>query len=214
MAGHRSAGYCSSCNRGVTIERPQKAGLMGRMRSAIKSTTDAAEWVCTKCGEPATRGFTPPPEFIPPTDPDLTIAENDPADNRARPQPAAEPSPHAETQEEPASPPQASTEPATDQKDLEANCHLCNKPVPFKKEAAKQQINCPGCQQPIVLPSSETDSSLLTTPPKITKLDDDPARPDVSKAICTVCNFELTYPKRLAGKNVECPSCSEKFILP
>lgn len=97
---------------------------------------------------------------------------------------------------------------------LEATCHLCSKPIEFEASTTGDQVTCPGCNASVILPECLEDSSALTRAPAIMKLDDDPERPDVSKALCTECNFELTYPKRLAGKNVDCPSCSVKFILP
>ena len=96
----------------------------------------------------------------------------------------------------------------------EATCHLCSKPISFDTESIGTQTTCPHCSAAVVFPDLIDDASALTRAPFIVKLDDDPERPDVSKAVCTQCNFELTYPKRLAGKHVDCPSCSVKFILP
>jgi len=233
MAGQRAAGYCSNCNRGVSIERPQAAGLMDKMRSALNKTGDDSDWVCSKCGHPASRGFNPSPEEIPShAEEDNGLKEETPVESKEteekKPAPftaevkaAAAPevtTPACPECSEPLKPGTARCEfcdkTTTTPGKLEATCHLCNKPIPFEKEMAQQQISCTACGASVVLPGVETDSSLLTSPPKIMKLDDDPERPDISKAICTECNFELTYPKRLAGKNVDCPSCSEQFILP
>jgi len=50
--------------------------------------------------------------------------------------------------------------------------------------------------------------------PAIVKLEDDPARPDVSMARCGKCDHKLAYKKNLAGRKARCPSCKEAFILP
>lgn len=228
MAGQRTAGYCTSCNRGVTIVRPQSSGLMEKMRSALSPSDDDTNWVCTKCGHPATRGFAPPrPEVSPePTlaaetqnhEPVATgkmvteTSQPDTApDNPATPdQPPIEKESAVSVFNEPPLAESSSAEPNR----RDASCHLCNNPVPFDKADADQQVNCPACHQPVVLPGAGADSSALTAPPLIIKLDDIPDRPEISKALCTQCNFELTYPKRLMGKDVDCPSCSIHFALP
>ena len=265
MAGPRTAGYCSSCNRGVSIVRPEKSGLMNRMRSALSQADDDSNWVCTKCGKPATRGFAPaptettsasdnmmptenrddevtetivtPPESPTPvqTSPELAQPAPDPVQPAPDPvQPAPDP---AQTAPAPAQATPAPAEtincpsceesiPANSEecffckrplaltKQREATCHLCNKPIPLSAETAKKQINCPTCNEGVILPGIDDDISALTSPPAVMKLDDNPDRPEISKALCTQCHFELTYPKRLTGKNVDCPSCSANFSLP
>lgn len=227
MAGQRSAGYCSGCNRGVTIVLAKKS-VLDKMRSALNQADNDANWVCTKCGQPATRGYTPPPaeatevtESMPLTPDNTTEVKGSEADDVKPDQP---------DQEQPAT----RKCPACDKLNLqeaqecsfcqktfpeptsnfEATCHLCDKPLPFDKEAAGTQINCPTCNASVRLPETDSDSSALTSPPIVVKLEDDPDRPEISKALCTQCNFEMTYPKRLAGKNVGCPSCSTNFPLP
>lgn len=233
MAANRSAGYCSNCNRGVSIVKPQPTGFMNKMRSALQQTDGDSDWVCTKCGHPATRGFAPQASDVPTPPLEEPATETAPIDVfETKPEPATEP----EAAETPASqesadkrncPKCAKTNPARAEKcsfcdqdmnlppdQLEATCHLCNQPIDFKNESAGEQVSCPNCHEFVILPVLTEDASALTTPPLILKLDDDPDRPEVSKALCTQCNFELTYPKRLSGKYVDCPSCSVKFTLP
>ena len=233
MAANRSAGYCSNCNRGVSIVKSQPTGFMNKMRSALQQTDGDSDWVCTKCGQPATRGFAPKASEVPAKPHDEPATETAPIDTFAI---KAEPAVQPEKVESPATegrvdtrncPACAKANPARAEKcsfcnqdmnlppgQLEATCHLCNKPIDFKNESAGQQVSCPSCHQTVVLPELVEDSSALTKAPPILKLDDDPDRPEVSKALCTQCNLELTYPRRLAGKYVDCPSCAEKFTLP
>ena len=244
MAGPRTAGYCSSCNRGVSIVRPEKSGLMNRMRSALNQADDDSNWICTKCGEPATRGFAPPPTEISPESDNPISTENrdvevtesivtppdSPAPIQAFPESTPSvPTPAQATVSQPETincPSCEESIPANSEecffckrplvltKQREATCHLCNNPIPLSAESAKKQINCPTCSAVVILPSVEDDVSALTSPPAVMKLDDNPDRPEISKALCTQCQFELTYPKRLTGKNVDCPSCSANFSLP
>ena len=65
MTANRAAGYCPSCNRGVSIIKPQPSGFMNKMKSALQSTDQDNGWICSKCGQPAAKGFAPPPAPAP-----------------------------------------------------------------------------------------------------------------------------------------------------
>ncbi len=203
---------------------------MEKIKSALQKNDDASDWVCTKCGEPATRGFAPPPTDVPAD----VLAEQSAAAETA-PEAVSAPQSEPKTLSSPASSPIAATHncpscskanPAMAAKcsecnsdmnlpsSYEATCHLCSEPISFDAETVGTQTTCPGCSAAVVLPELTKDASALTSPPFIIKLDDDPDRPDISKALCTQCNYELTYPKHLADKQVDCPSCAVKFILP
>ena len=230
MAGQRSAGYCPNCNRGVSIVRPQRQGFMAKMKSALQSTDDDSDWVCTKCGEPATRGFAPPPSETPAEE---VVEQAETAEATAETQPAPDIDPETAPVPETAPPSESRPCPSCNKPNpamaakcsdcgsdmnlpssYEATCHLCSEAISFDADAVGTQTTCPGCSAEVILPEMTEDASALTRAPFITKLDDDPDRPEISKALCTQCNYELTYPKRLTGKHVDCPSCAVKFILP
>ena len=228
MAGQRSAGYCSNCNRGVSITRPQRSGFMNKMRSALQSKDDDSDWVCTKCGQPATRGFSPPPQNPPseiPTEPQTAdnhgaLPESAPA-AEAAPLPASAPGSDKRDCPSCGKPnPAMAQRCASCNEDMnlptepEATCHLCSKSIRFEKTSFGRQTTCPTCKGEVVLPQHQDDASAMTSAPLVVKMDDDPERPEISKALCTGCSFELTYPRRLTGKNVDCPSCSARFELP
>ena len=50
--------------------------------------------------------------------------------------------------------------------------------------------------------------------PAIIALDNDPNRPDISKAQCSSCDKIMTYPKRMSAKRVKCPECQDVLVLP
>ena len=215
MAGqNRSAGYCVHCQRGVTIIRPTGDGFFGRIRAVVANNEDS--WVCSKCGNPATKGFSPPVDVQPET------SENSPqADqNQAGAPDSLTTSPARENQVSNVydaeindtaafSVAKVTTEPS----DPEAICHLCNHTIPFSQKDCGAVSTCPGCQASIYLPDTDM-GSLMTSSPAIIKLKDDPDRPAISKSLCTLCQFEMTYPKKLSGKEVDCPSCDSHFQLP
>ena len=62
MAGEQAAGYCSNCNRAVTIRKKSGPGLFRKVSSMISGTTAEGQWECTKCGGPASKSFAPPPQ--------------------------------------------------------------------------------------------------------------------------------------------------------
>jgi hypothetical protein len=171
MAAHtRSAGYCTHCQRGVTIVRPTGNGFFDRVRTTLTNNEDS--WVCSKCGKPATKGFTP--QVSEPL-PDKTIDAT------------------------------------------ESQTTSIDSPAPQAAHSIKTERNDPSLNDPesftIGNTHAETEPPLPTTETVI-KLKDDPTRPAISKALCTECQFEMTYPKKLKGKEVECPSCNAAFQLP
>ena len=205
----RSAGYCQHCQRGVTVIRPTGNGVFGRLRTVLTNNEDS--WVCSKCGSPATKGFAPPPEHdrqdkkgeasAPPASsgPDMITTQSAPATLQA------------ETPEQEGSftiGGNSGTPPSPG-----ATCHLCSENIPLQSEQQEGETTCPGCQQTVCLPPFDAPSPLTSSPP-VTRLDDDPDRPAISKALCSLCQFIMTYPKKLTGKEVDCPSCSTRFTLP
>lgn len=50
--------------------------------------------------------------------------------------------------------------------------------------------------------------------PPILKLDDDPARPGITRAQCNSCLKVLTYQVKFSGKSTSCPDCGLAFALP
>ena len=204
---NRSAGYCVHCQSGVTIVRPTGNGFFGRVRNTITNNEDT--WVCSKCGNPASKGFTPPPEASDAIteEPTLTVDEQHiVADNPTAPLDLG-------NQPSDNSPLNANPEIFSVATGPEAICHLCNNIIPFKPEDSNTVSTCTKCQKAVLLPEMERES-MLTTSPAIIKPEDDPERPAISKSLCTLCQFEMTYPKKLAGKEVDCPSCSTHFQLP
>jgi hypothetical protein len=171
MATHtRSAGYCIQCKRGVTVVRPTGNGFFGRIRCTLTNNEDS--WVCIKCGNPATKGFTPPA--------DESVQEK-----------VLSP---VETQDMDSDPP-------------------AHQPT----HGIKTERNDPAINNPESL--TIANSPVENEPPMsadeaVIKLKDDPARPAISKALCSLCKFEITYLKKLAGKEVKCPSCNTGFQLP
>ncbi len=204
---NRSAGYCVHCQRGVTIVRPTGDGFFGRVRTAITNNEDT--WVCSKCGNPASKGFTPPPEAsIAPSDETLLTVDNQHVVDDKLTEPL-----DLDSQTDDDSVPVDNPEMFSVATGPEAICHLCNTSLPLKPEDCNTISLCPNCQEAVLLPALESES-MLTTSPAIIKLEDDPERPEISKSLCTLCQFEMTYPKKLAGKEVDCPSCSTHFQLP
>lgn len=63
-------------------------------------------------------------------------------------------------------------------------------------------------------PAAEETPQAVEEPPAIIRLDDDPARPEVSLARCGSCDHKLAYKKTLSGKRARCPSCKGAFVLP
>lgn len=207
----RAAGYCDHCQKGVTVRRPTGKGFFGRIHTTL--TNNEESWVCSKCGNPASKGFNPPANktesagnkkvFLPPI---TTIPEGDGTSTTATDFEAATPKPDGglpfagESDTAPADAPSAT-------------CHLCQRNVPCQTVTENEPFTCPGCKKAARLPDSESDSS-LTTPLTVIKLEDNPQRPEISKSLCALCRFEMTYPKKLAGKEVDCPSCNSHFQLP
>lgn len=205
---NRSAGYCSHCQRGVTILRPSGDGFLSRVRTAIVNNDDT--WVCSKCGNPASKNFAPAVEVSATPSEEATLVLDDQ---------------HIVEDDQPAVldlDVQSLNVNAADN-DLpemfsvatgpEAICHLCSSSIPFQPSNDKTASTCPECQGLVLLPGIHNES-LLTSSPVIIKLEDDPERPAISKSLCTLCQFEMTYPKKLAGKAVDCPSCDTHFQLP
>ena len=205
---NRSAGYCAHCQRGVTVIRPSENGFFGRVRTALSNNEDS--WVCSKCGSPASKGFTPPADAPATTteetpiildeqhvvaDSPTTILDQDFQASKANDSDNDNPEMFS-----------VATGP-------EAICHLCSTSIPLKPSDFNTTTICPECQAAIILPGAENDT-MLTSSPAIIKLIDDPERPAISKSLCTLCQFEMTYPKKLAGKDVDCPSCNTHFQLP
>lgn len=204
----RSAGYCVYCQRGVTVIRPSGTGLFGRVRTALSNNEDS--WVCSKCGNLASKGFTPPAgtstresEEITLTVEEQHIVADNPPTALYQDFQTSNANDDLESHPEMFS---VATGP-------EAICHLCNNKIPLKPTEYNTISTCPECQAAILLPGAESDS-MLTSSPAIIKLEDDPERPAISKSLCTLCQFEMTYPKKLAGKDVDCPSCNAHFQLP
>ena len=215
MAGqNRSAGYCVHCQRGVTIIRPTGDGFFGRIRAVVANNEDS--WVCSKCGNPATKGFTPPidtlpetPENSPQADQGQAVAPDSPTTSPARENQVSN---VYDTEMNDTTTFSVANVPA-EPSGSEAICHLCNYSIPFNPKDSCSAITCPGCQSSINLPDPD-NGSLMTSSPAIIKLKDDPDRPAISKSLCTLCQFEMTYPKKLRGKEVDCPSCDSHFQLP
>lgn len=205
---NRSAGYCVHCQRGVTVVHPSNDGLFGRVRDALTSNEET--WICSKCGNPASKGF-PPPIEAPATKPEettLTIEKQHVVVDNPTPV-LDQDTMTSNLNNSDDDPPEMFTVASGP----EAICHLCNVNIPFKLTDYSTLSTCPECQGAILLPAS-TNESLLTSSPAIIKLEDDPERPAISKSICTLCQFEMTYPKKLTGKDVDCPSCETHFQLP
>ena len=166
----RSAGYCVSCQRGVTVVRPTGIGFFGRVHATLTNNEDS--WVCSKCGNPATKGFAPP------------VKESIP-DNTSPP--------------------------------LESQDSDTDSPSPQPIHSIKTERNDPTINNPETFTiASSLDENEPSVPDlsSVIKLEDDPDRPAISKALCSLCQFEITYPKKLTGKEVECPSCNAGFQLP
>ena len=205
---NRSAGYCSYCQRGVTILRPSGDGFFSRVRIAIVNNDDT--WICSKCGNPASKNFAPavavstalPEESILALDDQHIVADDSPAFIDLDVQPFDV---HTSDNDQP--------ETFSFASGPEAICHLCSSSIPFQPLNDKTASTCPECLGPVLLPGIESES-LLTSSPTIIKLEDDPERPAISKSLCTLCQFEMTYPKKLSGKVVDCPSCDTHFQLP
>ena len=205
---NRSAGYCSHCQRGVTIIRPSGDGFLSRVRIALVKNDDT--WFCSKCGNPASKSFAPAVEVSTALSEEATLVLDDQhivADDSLA---VLDLDVHSLNVK------------ATDNdypdmfcvaKGPEAICHLCSSSIPFQPLNDKTSSTCPECQGTVLLPGLGSES-LLTSSPTIIKLEDDPERPAISKSLCTLCQFEMTYPKKLAGKAVDCPSCDTHFQLP
>lgn len=204
---NRSAGYCVHCQRGVTVVRPSGNGFFGRVRSAITNNEDT--WICSKCGNLASKEFIPPAEatnISMDAPPEATENQHPETINPVTTQKPD--TPHFEINHH-----DNGAETFTVASGPEAFCHLCNGSIPFNATEYDSIIDCPGCQMPVILPHADSES-LLTSSPAVIKLEDDPERPAISKSLCTLCQFEMTYPKKLSGKDVDCPSCSTHFQLP
>lgn len=167
----RSAGYCSNCQRGVTVVRPSGTGLFGRVRTALTANEDS--WVCSKCGQPAQKGFTPPPETKAPEASDTIVPSPNPESDSPR------------------------------QTTVQAD------PAELRPPVAEDDHAFTASSAP-----DDSEASPPSTTAQVMKLPDDPQRPEISKAQCIQCQFTMTYPKKLTGKQVSCPSCAEQFELP
>jgi hypothetical protein len=111
------------------------------------------------------------------------------------------------------------SEPLPDNTVATAETHdsTLDSPAPQPTHSIKTERNDPALNNPeaftVGSDAVEAEPSLPTAE-AVTKLKDDPDRPAISKALCTLCQFEMTYPKKLTGKEVKCPSCNTAFQLP
>lgn len=220
MANIQSAGFCSHCNRAVTIRRESGPGLLRRISSLVSGQEAEAVWECTKCGRPASKSFKPNSQAGQPS-PASSSPSPRLATGGADPPPPDLPSeyrncPHCRgsIRREAFKCLHCKKEVTPLPRLAEASCHVCSKTIPFEPQQTGHLQTCPSCTNQVCLPQPEEDRAPKTTAPPVITFPDDPARPSLTLAMCVACEHRLTYQKKHAGRRLACPKCGKSLILP
>jgi len=217
MAIEQAAGYCTYCNKAVTVRRKSGPGVLRKLSSLIAGQNESGKWECTKCGQTASRSFIPPAA---PGDASTPTDRAVPAPTRSAP-PVSEPSesrqcPHCrgEIRRDASKCVHCDQEVQPLPKLAEALCHICGNTLRFEREEEDRTRSCPTCMGTITLPGPAEGRLPKTTPPPVITFPDDPTRPGLTLAMCVACERRLTYQKKHAGRELACPECGKAIVLP
>ncbi len=216
MAGELSAGFCSHCNRAVTI-RKKNGGLLKKITALVGSDAADQQWECTRCGKPAGKAFTLPQQnrqsgegTVQAAEPEAEMPPPEAANIEYRDCPHCRGSIRREAFKCLHCNLEVTPLPRLD----EAKCHVCGNIIKYEGSDQGQIRPCATCTGLVTLPAPEEGHTPRTTPPPVQKLPDDPNRPTLTLALCSTCDHHFTYQNKHAGRKVSCPSCHRPFTLP